>query len=177
MIDTNLIKTIESMRNSSIQNYIVPGLKSSLVGGNGKGLVRYFECSRNHQENIVPHSHRFHFSCFVLAGTVHNTIWRNYGSGGDTYAVSSMKYESIGKYQKEFSRVAEFISETTNYNYGDFYHMHSSEIHSIRFSQGAKVLFFEGPEITNETMILEPFVDGKVVPTLKTEDWMFEATP
>jgi len=169
-----LINIVNEMRNSSLQNYIVPGIKSSLIGGNGFGMVRLFECSRNHQEHIVPHSHRFDFTCLVLSGSVTNTIYKPvYSMTGEQYAVSAMIYKSIGCYEKQFSSVDYFSLESSQYKAGETYSMKSNEIHSIKFSDGAKVLFFEGPELTKETTILEPYVDGKVVPTLKTEDWMF----
>jgi hypothetical protein len=60
------------------------------------------------------------------------------------------------------------------YMAGDTYSMGYEEIHSIRFDRGTKVLFFEGPQVTNLSWMIEPWVNGKCVPTFRTEDWMFE---
>lgn len=37
------IKHLQKMSRSPLGNYIVPGLVSSLLGGDGKGTVRLFE--------------------------------------------------------------------------------------------------------------------------------------
>ena len=165
------------MARNRIENYIIPGLASSLIGGEGKGTVRLFECSRAHEENITPHSHRFDFQCLVLAGTVTNVIWSlapDHLDDGDYFAGSVLRYGGTpGEYQRCPGDVARYVSTPTTHEAGDWYGMRHNEIHSIFFSRGAKVLFFEGPQISNETLILEPWVNGTRVPTFEVKPWMF----
>lgn len=51
-----------------------------------------------------------------------------------------------------------YFYEDEVYKEGDEYGMMFDEIHSIFFSRDTWVLFFEGPEVTEETAILEPYV-------------------
>lgn len=51
--------------------------------------------------------------------------------------------------------------------------MKAEEIHSITFSRGASVLFFEGPRKTDTSTVLEPVVDGETIPLFRTEPWMY----
>jgi hypothetical protein len=51
--------------------------------------------------------------------------------------------------------------------------MRYNEIHSIKFSKDAIVLFFEGPTVTDSSFVLEPVVEGEYIPTMTTEPWMF----
>lgn len=37
-----------------------------------------------------------------------------------------------------------------------------------------RMFHFEGPMQSMLTHVLEPFVGGKVIPTMKTESWMFQ---
>jgi len=53
------------------------------------------------------------------------------------------------------------------------YSMRHDEIHSIVFGRGSQVLFFEGPEKTDKSTILEPVVKGLVIPTYENRDYMF----
>lgn len=173
---TDITDFARRMAHSRLANYIIPGLTSSLIGGDGYGTVRLFECSRNHEETIVPHSHRFDFRCLVLAGRVVNTVWKE-GPDGDPFMQTILSYDGApGQYRSEDSEVAHFIPERTTYVEGDWYGMPWDEIHSIKFSKGAVVLFLEGPLKSNSTIILQPFVDGEVVPTMKVEPWMFRTT-
>ena len=63
--------------------------------------------------------------------------------------------------------------EMYSYLAGDTYFMRHTDIHSIRFEKGSEVLFFEGQPKAPGSAMLEPWVDGQVVPTFKTEPWMF----
>ena len=47
-------------------------------------------------------------------------------------------------------------------------------IHSINFSKGAKVLFFEEPSCSNKSYIIEPIVNGEVIRTYVNKDYMFK---
>ena len=162
-----------SMRSSGVRNYAIPGLTSSLIK-----TVRLFECSRSHEEPIVPHSHRFDFQCLVLEGTVRNRIWRRSVNGeGDVYAATELLYsgEGPGCYTgrgecstSRYTRV-DFI-----HGPGDWYSMKHHEVHSIFFERGTKVLFFEGPTVADRSLILEPYVDDQVIPTFEVKPWMFK---
>jgi hypothetical protein len=173
------IDMLLKMAHSPLQNYIVPGLKSSLIGMPSQhGAVRLFDCQRDQQEGVAPHSHRFDFQCWVLAGQVTNRVWHpSYGSKGDLYRMTSLVYDNQpGEYVTGVSETKRWVYEDTTYGEGECYSMSHKEIHSIRFSRGTKVLFFEGPQLRNTSEVLEPVVDGEVVPIFKTEPWMFRKT-
>lgn len=173
----HLIDVINKMTHSRVHNYVIPGLTSSLVGGDGHGTVRLFDQNRHHEEPITPHSHRFDFACLVLRGRVKNVIW-NVDEAGDTYAETYLYHHGkFGKYDvapQKSNVYYNWIRTETEYREGDLYHMKAHEVHSIFFSTGAKVLFFEGPNYLEESFVLEPVVNGKIIPTFRVESWMFE---
>lgn len=175
IVNKELLKAIEPLIHSPVKNYVIPGLTSSLVGGHGgaSGTVRLFTCDREHEEPICPHSHRFSFTCFVLVGSVRNRIWTKRW-GGDKYeSMSLLKVGEFGSYERSVVGVDEWRFEERSYLAGEVYAMKSDEVHSIYFSKGAKVLFFEGPEETTESVVLQPVVDGVTIPTFRVDDWMF----
>lgn len=176
MIDKKLLR---AMMHSPVRNYVVPGLTSWLIGEpSPKGTMRFFECSRGHQENITPHSHRFDFQCWVLSGRVTNRVWRHSFSTGDKYVHTNLVYGGeIGSYERIRMGVASYAATDTLYGPDEWYSMKASEIHSIYFAAGTEVLFFEGPTISNQSLILEPWVDGDDIPTFKVEPWMFKREP
>lgn len=168
---------IKTMAHSPLHNYAIPGLTSWIIGANpdpARGCVRLFECSRDHFEPIIPHSHRFDFQCLVLRGGVVNVVWTE-DDRGDEFAVSSIRYDGEpGHYTHAMTTaVRKFSRELNSYEEGEWYGMKHDEIHSIYFDRDTSVLFFEGPRVSNQTLILEPYVDGKRVPTFKVEPWMF----
>lgn len=171
------IDLILSMRNSGLANYVIPGLDSHLLGGGTHhGCVRLFECSRQHQEPITPHSHRFDFSALVLRGCVRNILWKESSANdGDEFLVSEMIYNGIpGEYSAGKNEVKRMeISDCDFHQVGNWYHMKAREIHSIEFSRDAAVLFFEGPQISESSVILEPHVDGQTIRTFEVKPWMF----
>lgn len=159
---------------SVIQNYVIPGMKSSLLIDNGGfGKVRLFKMTREHDYYVIPHSHRFNFECLVLSGEVNNVIYE-ICSDGDLHCQTTLKYNSIGNYVREEGAFQQYSQRTERYRSGDSYSMYSTDIHSIGFSKGASVLIFEGPTLSYESTILQPIVNGKIIPTFKVEDWMFE---
>ena len=175
------VDALIAMAHSPLRNYIVPGLDSYLIGNpSPAGTVRLFRCSRWHQESITPHSHRFNFQCWVLRGWVRQVLWEDaslcsYLAEDDMYMRSVQKYLGVpGKY--EISRVSSsrYLRAEETYQAGECYSMTHDEIHSIYFSKGAEVLFFEGPQVSDTSVFLEPVVNGEVIPTLKTEPWMFQ---
>lgn len=174
---------LQSMLHSPVRNYVLPGLTSWLVGGVRYGRVRMFVSERDTREWIVPHSHRFDFACLVLTGEVVNTTFHEIPSEKDVpkpnlYAVGRIRRTVFGKFgDYEIIRGTSpklFLEQRHRYSSGQEYAMRSEEIHSISFSRGARVLFFEGPERVPETTFLEPWCDGRVVPTFTVEPWMFE---
>lgn len=168
---------LQAVRHSPVHNYVIPGLTSWLIGApSPNGVVRLFECSRDHQENITPHSHRFDFQCLVLAGEVRNRVWKEHpGVAGDLYQRTRLTYDgSIGRYTSEPLNVRRFVYADDVYLPGQWYSMQAHEIHSIYFARNTVVLFFEGPPKSDSTDMLEPWVDGEVVPTFEVKPWMFK---
>jgi hypothetical protein len=174
---TALIAAVGPMLNNRLRNYIVPGLSSYLVGGAAHGKVRMFHAERTTRDMITPHSHRFDFTCLVLQGHVRNNVYWPH-SGGDAWCLSTIQQVCGEGGVLSYTHVREdkatrFECITKEYGPGDVYSMACHEIHSIEFYRGSKVLFFEGPQIWETSQMIEPWVDGRVVPTFRTEDWMF----
>lgn len=172
------IDHLRKMAHSPIRNYIVPGLTSWLIGEkSAAGCVRMFECERSHEEAITPHSHRFDFACVVLQGAVRNVIWKRDTLGtGDLFAGRTIIYGgSPGAYSSDCSpKVHRYTRTERRFTAGQQYGMTHDEVHSIFFERSTFVLFFEGPSITNETTVLEPWCDGMPVPTFEVRPWMFQ---
>lgn len=177
MIDA-IRAALGDMAHSPVRNYATPGLSSFLIGGAvGAGKVRLFKSDRHTRHWITPHSHRFNFTCLVLRGSVENIIFRRAYSEGDLYCVGILAPIDGGLGGYDLSRATvwtRFTEHPTIYKAGETYSMRAEEIHSIRFSAGAEVLFFEGPELMRTSMILEPWSNDAVVPTFETAAWMFE---
>lgn len=168
------------MKHSPIHNYGgIPGLTSWLIGAPHptKGTVRLLECERNHQEPITPHSHRFDFHCVVLTGIVTNIVWtleEKETTENDLYERALLLYKGApGQYEMSKRGQAYYSSHATTYWPGMTYSMEANDIHSIFFTKGTSVLFFEGPQTMDSSVILRPVVDGETIPTFKVEDWMF----
>ncbi len=134
-----------------------------------------FECTREQHEFITPHSHRFDFSACVLEGFVANTLWvKTDDPKADLYRERQSNYLGTpGSYENNTLGDFRFVADTICHGEGEWYSMHFTEIHSIRFEKGSRVLFFEGPRKTNSSSIIEPVVDGEYLPTMRTEPWMF----
>lgn len=164
---------LQQTKINGLQNYVIPGLSSHLIQ-NGK--VRLFENERTHQEPITPHSHRFDFACLVLSGEVCNIEWRETTEDeGDLFAISELSYfGEIGEHAKNTIEHSFWYNKPKFYEAGDIYFMRSTEIHSIQFGRNTKVLFFEGVDKSNKSVILEPVVGGKVIPTYQKLDYMFQ---
>lgn len=179
MTDTlKIYDALKPILNNELKNYIIPGLSSFLVGGDSFGKVRLFSASRSAKDFITPHSHRFDFTGFVLKGCVHNTIYER-GEYGDQWCVSSIGQvcgrDGINKYSHvREEEPTSFIHRTEYFSKESVYHMKFNEIHSIVFEKDTVVLVFEGTTVTDVSYMIEPWVDGKVIPTFKTEPWMFE---
>lgn len=171
-----VLSVIDTMRGKSLSNYVIAGLTSTLLT-NGK--FRLFECERDHYDFITPHSHRYDLTSIVLQGEVTNTIFEpklDFENGGDEFVVSDLKWTSeFGNYEKVQRKSPQrFKAVSHRYSSGFSYHMKFSDIHTIRFSKGAKVLVIEGPEVTDTSVILEPRVNGEHIPTFETKPYMFK---
>lgn len=170
------------MASNPISNYVIPGLTSSLIGdGEGHGKVRLFSQSRMHEEPICPHSHRFSFMSIVLQGTVKQHMWYAANATNpeaDLYSFDKLvkdMSEPFGKYNRHKDVRQRYMQRVTKeYKQGDAYYMSYLDIHSIEFSKNAEVLFLEGPEVYNESIIMQPIIDGEIIPTFKVEPWMFQ---
>lgn len=174
-----LIEIIRDMKHSTLRNYIVPGLSSSLIGGDAHGKVRLFEAGRTTREFITPHSHRFDFTCLVFDGEVRNTLFASGLSEAEPWCLSTINQvcgaDGLLDYKHERETDCSLWTTTTGtFVKGETYRMGHEEIHSIEFYRGSIVLFFEGPQKTNTSVMLEPWENGKVIPTFRTEKWMFE---
>lgn len=169
------ITVINSMKASELNNYIIPGLTSHLLT-NGK--VRMFTHDRAQQHSITPHSHRFDFTCLVLKGSVRQRIWlpaqHCVAGSRDKYFVSAHKFTKIGEYPDvKIVGETEWGYQDNTHTQGEWYSMKHDEIHSIYFGRDTQVLFFEGPQVSEVSLILEPSVNGVRVPTFEVRDWMF----
>lgn len=164
------------MAHSPVHNYILPGMTSYLIGNpSDKGTVRLFKNSREQQESVVPHSHRFDFQCWVLRGSVRNRVWMKCYSGGDIYESTILEYNGeMGNYTMKPGLVNYWKFNDETYEAGQCYHMVHHEIHSIFFSRDALVLFFEGPKVASTSIALQPVVNGITIPTLEVKPWMFQ---
>ena len=170
-----MIDFLMKMKHSPVRNYGgIPGLTSWLIGEpSNQGLVRLMECSRSHQEPIIPHSHRFNFHCTVLKGRVRNLTWVR-GSGDEFEATELVYAGKPGQYEKLSGDRACWDIRGNVYAAGTTYSMAAAEVHSIFFDRGTVVLFLEGPQVSDRSIILQPVVDGEVIPTFKVEEWMFK---
>jgi hypothetical protein len=174
-----VLNFLSAMKHSPITNYGgIPGLTSWLIGAPGPhGLIRLMECSRDHQEPIIPHSHRFDFHCIVLKGVVLNRIWTDVTTidHGDEFRISFLDYAgAVGKYEKREGGRARYAFRTETYTEGEEYSMTAEQVHSIFFRRDTAVLFFEGPNVSSGSIILEPIVDGQTIPTFQVEPWAFK---
>ena len=168
-------RMMDAMSNSRVRNYVIPGLTSELVGGPEHGQVRLFTSCRETREFVTPHSHRFNFSCLILRGWVENSLFVQ--GSGDEYALGTVRpvHGGMGEYDtRRNGETLRFQAERTTYGEGECYSMRANEIHSIRFSRDAEVLFFEGPTVEEYSMFLEPVCDGKRVHTFEVRPWMFQ---
>lgn len=181
-----LRRITQDMAHSSVRNYATPGLTSQLIGSidlrPDHGKVRMFTADRDTRHFITPHSHRFNFTCLVLRGAVKNVLYvRSDPQGQDSnlYVPAQLvpEYGGLGAYKvmrDENEQPRSYDEVVRVYSAGSTYSMHFAQIHSIYFDRGTEVLFFEGPQVTEVTTILEPYSDGHRVETFESPKWMFE---
>lgn len=176
MSSITILDQLKSMMHSPVHNYIVPGLTSYLIGEPSEyGKVRLFNCERIQHEFIAPHSHRYNFHCIVLTGEVVNMLWQeSSGPDADEYCRSTLRYkDEIGKFETMATENLLYDYHAKHYEPGDKYGMTHDQIHSIYFRKGTNVLFFEGPEVRDYSVMLEPVINGNKIPTGQVQDWMF----
>lgn len=176
------MNVIESMETSRIRNYIIPGLDSYLLG-NGK--VRLFKSNRQFSGAVTPHSHRFDFACLVMRGCVRNRIYKQVSPFDaetqeyDEFTVRTLALEtneSFGEYDKAAPDIyaVPFTSRTTEYVSGCWYTMKANEYHAIEFDRETDVLFFEGPQVSEYSKVLLPFIQGETIETMECDKpWMY----
>lgn len=174
---------LAKMKNSPVHNYATAGLSSHLIGGGDFGKVRLLTSDRDTREFITPHSHRYGFSCLVLRGEVHNTVYKQLLNPTQTTPSvnrwwPSTLFEKNGGLGEYDPLVPDndwgwYQEELITYNANDWYSMSANDIHSIWFSRNTEVLFFEGPQENDYSRILEPYSNGQRVPTFNTAPWMF----
>lgn len=168
----DIIRILDQIKTNKLSNYVIAGLDSYLIA-NGK--VRLFENSRDHQDSITPHTHRFDFTCLVLEGTVTNRIWyQSQYIGADEFLKSTIEYSGeVGQHKITPNAIGTYTYRDTKYSAGETYSMKAEQFHSIFFSRGAKVLFFEGEDKSTSSEILEPVVNGQIIATCENKDYMF----
>ena len=158
---------------STISNYVVPGLESISLGRSNGFHVRMFHMTAHQMMHITPHSHRFNLLSFVLEGQVEHHIYDKVSDGyAYKLAILSQKGE-LGEYETEIYSNGMFRRYEAVHRTGGSYFLNADEYHSVIFSEGTKVLIIEGPEI-NEPKVLVPLVKNTVCSTLFTADWMFK---
>lgn len=173
---------LAAMSHSRVRNYATPGLTSHLIGGGASaGKVRMFTCDRDTRDWIAPHSHRYDFVCLVLGGAVLNLTYTEVtyqSSTSNAFCRSTLALDegTLTRYVAKSDGLRRHYEEKgTEYREGDFYAMEADDIHSIEFHRNAHILFFEGPEVRETSIVLEPYSDGACVPTFHTPPWMFQS--
>jgi hypothetical protein len=182
MDSEKLIFELAGMIHNRLDNYIVPGLESYLVGGGEHGKVRIFHQTREARDWITPHSHRFSFTALVISGAAHQTLFYRHPDDyrlADQWCLSTIDQVCGTDGLRDYCHVRDttasrWTQQTTSYGKGKTYSMQPDEIHSVVFDKGTVVLFLESPQLKTQSVMLEPWVNGKCVPTFRTEPWMFE---
>ena len=170
---------MNSVRYNPIDNYILPGLTSYVLGRLGVDgpdheapMVRAFVSSRNTPEFVAPHSHVRDLFCHVIAGSVINTNYHEErtarGESWDTYVQTG---DFVSGYKHGFAGKRTFVSVSTVYEAGASYYLLADVIHSIRFSRGAVVLIMEGKKKRQSVTVLQP----PGVQNFEAADWMFKS--
>lgn len=180
-----MIKMIDlflALAHDHVDNYVIPGLRSSMITDLGaRGKVRLFQMTRHQCTTITPHSHRYDLQCTVLRGEVRNTTWHpsTIQDEGDLFKVSEqflkkgMKPNSLCRYDTYERNTAPFYAEVQTFRELEDYWIAHGEIHSIEFSKGAVVLVVESETKADSSLFIEPVDRGVTIQTMKTEGWMF----
>lgn len=170
------LSALRPLLHSPVRNYVVPGLTSWLIRESAEGTIRLFHSERTHEEPIAPHSHRFDFTALVLRGSVRNRIWfpRGVNEIGDLFRATTTTYNGrIGDHTKRSYVNRRYVFMENTYRAGETYSMDAADVHSIFFERDTWVLFVEGPQKSDKSVVLEPVVDNELIPTFRVEPWMF----
>lgn len=167
-------------RGNVLENYVIPGLRSTLLGKTEKGgVIRIFDMLRDQEAGITPHNHRYAFDCFVLSGEVKQRLYRVEPADEPKFAhYAKLRYD---REQRKLVGEPELLvgwTEERTYRQGEWYGMTTRQYHSISFAEGSSVLFIEGPIEREDVYCIVPYSAGRVCDTLEWRDWMMgEATP
>ena len=150
-------------RSTRIVNHVEHGLDSTLLS---KGLFRIFEANYETQVRL-PHSHKYNFACLVLKGSVLNRVYKpiennKYKENNELHAEYCVAIQTgtLGDYKFNKQHRQAFEITEKLHGEGDWYQMTHEEIHTIRFSKGALVLFIEGPAVTDQVEVLFPYASN-----------------
>lgn len=173
--DADLIRLVAALGKGEVrENYIVPGLRSTLLGRPAAGgCIRLFEMTREQEYEVTAHDHRYNFQCCVLEGSVEHRRYRVQSTIKDYAGYVALPYNPVTHaLDEERPRWlhGQIIDEV--YGDGDWYSCSHEEFHTIRFGKGTKVLFIEGPEEKAESWCLLPYIDGRICNTFIWRDWM-----
>lgn len=161
----NLRNLILSMSDKStrIVNHAEHGLDSTLLS---QGLFRVFTANYETQVRL-PHSHKYDFACLVLKGSVLNRVYKpiennKFKENNELHAEYCVAIQTgaLGdyKFDKQYRQAFEIAEKL--HGEGDWYQMTHEDIHAIRFSKGAVVLFIEGPAVTDQVEVLFPYASN-----------------
>lgn len=174
-MQTDLKNILDSMKSSTLTNYVIPGLESSLIGKE-YGTVRLFHANMNPSYPTAPHSHRYNLACLVLSGMVTNTLWKPCTENmGDFFEETNLNYmDCPGDYQKSIIGRNWYCAYKHKYSKNEWYFLDAEDIHSIEFAKNTSVLVLQSNNVSDSSVMLEPVIDGKKIPLGKTQDWMFK---
>ena len=171
-----MLALVHATKRSPLRNYCMPGLTSWLLTEpSEQGCLRLLEATRDIDEWITPHSHRFDLRCTVLEAEVTNIIFTPHSLGDDWCATKLVYKGTAGKYTQSPGGVLAYEVTPTTYGVGETYRLNAEVVHRITFRRGAIVLMEEGHKKYDHTTILEPFIDQARVPTFRVEPWMFKS--
>lgn len=161
----NLRNLILSMADEStrIVNHVEHGLDSTLLS---EGMFRVFTANYETQVRL-PHSHKYDFACLVLKGSVLNRTYTpiensKYKENNELHAEYCVTIQTgqLGDYKFNRQQRQAFQISEKLHSEGEWYQMTSEDIHTIRFSKGAVVLFIEGPAKTDQVEVLFPYASN-----------------
>jgi hypothetical protein len=158
-----------------INNYIIPGLRSTLLVDRttSGGRVRRFDMLREQEYFIVPHDHRYNFDCFVLDGGVTHYTYdlEKAQKENATHVIVPYDHADHAIDTEQPTWVKAYMC-TESFRAGDRYSLSHADFHSVRFSSGASVLFIEGAQQKPGSSCLLPYSDGRICNTFLWDDWM-----
>lgn len=159
---------------TALENYIIPGLRSTMLAKpEAGGCIRRFDMLRDQEVDVTPHDHRYDFKCLVLAGEVRHRRYHVYPSSKDSADYAALPYNAeTHELDTESPRwLAGGFSEEV-YKAGAWYGCTHHEFHSIRFSNRCAVLFWESAQRKGASSCLLPYFNGRICNTFTWREWM-----